>query len=135
MRFPLGLLALLSVAVMLTGCVGGGGGVGGIVSAQAVISGSVLDANGNPVMGAEVSTFVKDQIVRTTSGANGSFVLRFSLASQASVTVTVTARLGNQSTFAVVTVTPGTEVTVTLRFTSSGAGGGIGAETPPPPPF
>ncbi|MDT7973157.1 MAG: hypothetical protein RRB24_10050, partial [Armatimonadota bacterium] len=68
MRFPLGLLALLSVAVMLTGCVGGGGGVGGIVSAQAVISGSVLDANGNPVREAEVSTFVNDQIVRTTSG-------------------------------------------------------------------
>jgi hypothetical protein len=129
MRFPLGLLALLSVAVMLTGCVGGGGGVGGIVSAQAVIRGSVLDANGNPVEGAEVSTFVNDQIVSTTSGANGSFVLRFSLASQTSVTVTVTARLGNQSTFAVVTVTPGTEVTVTLRFTFSGA------ETPPPPPF
>ncbi|MFA0768622.1 MAG: hypothetical protein OXFUSZZB_001950, partial [Candidatus Fervidibacter sp.] len=114
-------------AVMLTGCGGGGGGVGGIVSAQAVISGSVLDANGNPVGGAEVSTFVNDQIVRTTSGANGSFVLRFSLTSQ--TFVTVTARLGNQSTFAVVTVTPGTEVTVTLRFTFSGA------ETPPPPPF
>jgi len=133
MRFPLGLLALLSVAVMLTGCVGGGGGVGGIVSAQAVISGSVLDANGNPVREAEVSTFVNDQIVSTTSGANGSFVLRFSLTSQ--TFVTVTARLGNQSTSAVVAVTPGTEVTVTLRFTFSGAGGGIGAETPPPPPF
>jgi hypothetical protein len=134
MRFPLGLLALLSVAVMLTGCVGGGGGVGGIVSAQAVIRGSVLDANGNPVMGAEVSTFVKDQIVRTTSGRDGSFELRF-LFGEPRLVVTVTARKDNQSTSAVVAVTPGTEVTVTLRFTSSGAGGGIGAETPPPPPF
>jgi hypothetical protein len=134
MRFPLGLLALLSVAVMLTGCVGGGGGVGGIVSAQAVISGSVLDANGNPVGEAEVSTSVNDQIIRTTSGRDGSFELRFPLTSP--MVVTVTAQKDNQSTSARVLANPGAKTTnVILVLGSPFSGGGVGAETPPPPPF
>ncbi|MFA0772291.1 MAG: hypothetical protein PVTTEEND_001613 [Candidatus Fervidibacter sp.] len=127
MRFFFGLLAVLSVAVLLTGC--GGAGNGGISGTEAVIRGSVLDANANPVVGAEVRAVVGVQIVRTTSGADGSFVLRFPLTSQTSVTVT--AQRGNESTFASVVVAPGTESTVTLRFAVSGGF----MDMPPPPPF
>ncbi|MFA0750656.1 MAG: hypothetical protein SLRJCFUN_001059 [Candidatus Fervidibacter sp.] len=127
---------LLLLSVPLVGCIGGGGGgISPLSGAQAVIRGFVRDANGNPVAGAQVSTFVNNQIVRTTSGADGSFVLSFSLTSQ--TVLTVTAQKDNQSASAPpVLVKPGAEttVTITLNLTPS-VGGGVGADTPPPPPF
>jgi len=126
------LLLLLSVA--LAGCLGGGGGINLAVGTEATIRGFVRDANNNPVAGAEVSTFVNDQIVRTTSGQDGSFVLRFPLTSQ--TVVTVTAQMGNQSASVPVLAKLGAETTnVILVLGSPFSGGGVGAETPPPPPF
>ncbi|MFA0733381.1 MAG: hypothetical protein LKKZDAJK_000729 [Candidatus Fervidibacter sp.] len=126
------LLLLLSVA--LAGCLGGGGGINLAVGTEATIRGFVRDANNNPVAGAEVSTFVNNQIVRTTSGQDGSFVLRFPLTSQ--TVVTVTAQMGNQSASVPVLAKPGAETTnVILVLGSPFSGGGVGAETPPPPPF
>ena len=126
------LLLLLSVA--LAGCLGGGGGINLAVGTEATIRGFVRDANNNPVAGAEVSTFVNNQIVRTTSGQDGSFVLRFPLTSQ--TVVTVTAQMGNKSASVTVLAKPGPEPTkVILVLGSTFSGGGVGAETPPPPPF
>jgi len=125
------LLLLLSVA--LAGCLGGGGGI----NLEATIQGFVFvrDANNNkPVEGAEVRAFVNNQIVRTTSGQDGSFVLRFPLTSQ--TVVTVTAQMGNKSASVTVLAKPGPEPTkVILVLGSTFSGGGVGAETPPPPPF
>ncbi|MFA0761467.1 MAG: hypothetical protein HZLCBSQH_001575, partial [Candidatus Fervidibacterota bacterium] len=78
--------------------------------------------------------FVNNQIVRTTSGQDGSFVLRFPLTSQ--TVVTVTAQMGNKSASVTVLAKPGPEPTkVILVLGSTFSGGGVGAETPPPPPF
>lgn len=128
MRFTVGLLFFLSVA--LAGCGGGGGFGGGIGGSEAVIRGFVRDANNNPVSGATVSTFVNGQNVQDTSKADGSFILRFPLNAQ--TTLVVTAQKGNLSAVATVQVRPGAETQVNIILQSASGGGSDG---PPPPPF
>lgn len=133
---------LMMTTVLLVGCGGGGKGLPSPGGREAIVQGTVSDAQGRLLSSVFVFAFVGEQPFTTSTDPNGFFTLTIPITQP--TTVTITASFGGQTATRQVTVSPGQTVTVNLTLGAPfggppgpGDGGGVtpGDGPPPPPPL